>query len=69
MATAGAGTGIGSVLEGAAGGVGGTVVIIPGWTGTVGSGAGACWHPAATAASHHHTNARHVYLRRTTIVL
>lgn len=39
---AGAGTGIGSVLGGGAGGVGGTVVIIPGCGGTVGSGAGAC---------------------------
>jgi hypothetical protein len=66
---AGAGTGIGRVLGGGAGGVGGTVVIIPGWTGTVGSGAGACWHPAMSAASPHNHNARHVRLRRMIIML
>ena len=66
---AGAGTGIGSVDGGGAGGVGGTVVIIPGCGGTVGNGAGACWHPATKATSHHHTNARHVHLRSMTIML
>jgi hypothetical protein len=65
----GAGTGIGSVDGGDAGAVGGTVVIIPGCGGTVGSGAGACWHPATKAASHHHDNARHVLLRRVIIML
>lgn len=65
----GAGTGVGSEVGGGAGGVGGTVVIIPGWGGTVGRGGGACWHPAKTAASHHHAHVCHVHIRRMTIAL
>ena len=66
---AGAGTGIGRVLGGGAGGVGGTVVIIPGCGGKVGSGGGACWHPATITASHHNAKGRHVRLHRMTIML